>query len=199
LSIVPPGDSLFKSAAASVAGLGAAEGSYVRMMRLLALSLALLVFASPLAACSGTRGISSHGVRVTVPPGWQRLEPAGDGNVVDPRTVLVVGTAGVKARSSECQIAAYRVQPAGAVVVVVRWKTLTSGGGGVEQGRAPLRKLRRVRRPSFEFFAGRGAAVELGLRGHAYQVNVLVGDRTSARRVAEALRVARSLDLVRSR
>jgi hypothetical protein len=53
-----------------------------------------------------------------------------------------------------------------------------------------------VRRPSFECFDGRGAAVELGLQGHAYQVNVLVGDRASPRRVADALRVARSFDLV---
>lgn len=169
-------------------------------MRLLALSLALLVFASPLAACSSKRGrvISSHGVGVAVPPGWQPVEPAGDGNVVDPRTVLVVGTAGVRPRSSQCQIAAYRVQPAGAVVVIVRWKTLTSGGGNGATGRAPLRKLLRVTRPSFECFGGRGAAVELGLRGHAYQVNVLVGDEASDRRVAEALRVGRSLDLVQS-
>jgi hypothetical protein len=169
-------------------------------MRLLALPLAFLVFASPLAACGAkrVRVISSHGVRVAAPPGWQRVEPAGDGNVVDPRTVLVVGTAGVRPRSSQCQIAAYRVQPAGAAVVVVRWKTLTSGGGDGATGRAPLRKLLRVTRPSFECFGGRGAAVELGLRGHAYQVNVLVGDEASDRRVAEALRVARSLDLVHS-
>ena len=159
--------------------------------------VALLVLVAPLPACGGDRTISSHGVRVVAPAGWQRVEPAGDGNVVDPRTVLVVGTTGVEARPSRCQIAAYRVQPSGAVVVVVRWKTLTSGGGGVPNGRAPLRKLLRVTRPSFECFEGRGAAVELGLRGHAYQVNVLVGDRASRRRTAEALRVARSFDLAR--
>ena len=167
-------------------------------MRLLTLPAALLVLASPLHACGGEPVISSHGVRVAVPPGWQRVEPAGDGNVVDPRTVLVVGTAGVEARPSRCQIAAYRVQPDGAVVVVVRWKSLTSGGGGMPNGRAPLRKLVRVTRPTFECFAGRGAAVELGLAGHAYQVNVLVGDRASSGRVAEALRVARSFDSVQS-
>jgi hypothetical protein len=166
-------------------------------MRLLALPVALLALASPLSACSGKRVISSHGIRVVVPPGWQRVEPAGDGNIIDPRTVLVVGTAGVRPRSSQCQIAAYRVQPAGAAVVVVRWKTLTSGGGTAGIGRAPLRKLVRVRRPSFECFGGRGAAVSLGLAGKAYQVNVMVGDRASSGRVAEALRVARSFDLVR--
>jgi hypothetical protein len=158
--------------------------------------LALLL----VAACSGggKRVVSSHGVRVVVPSGWQRVEPAGDGNIVDPQTVLVVGTASVKPRSSQCQIAAYRVQPAGAVVVVVRWKTLTSGGGDRKTGRAPLRTLRRVRRPSFECFAGRGAVADLGLDGHAYQVNVLVGDRASKRRVAEALAVARSFDIAQS-
>jgi hypothetical protein len=166
-------------------------------MRPAAFSLGLLVLALALVGCSGKRTVSIHGVRVTVPAGWQRVEPAAAGNVVDPRTVLVVGTAGVEAQPSRCQIAAYRVQPAGAVVVVVRWKTLTSGGGGIERGRAPLRRLRRVSRPSFECFGGRGAAVELGLGGHAYQVNVLVGDRASKRRVAEALGVARSFDLAR--
>ena len=164
-------------------------------MRLVTLPVALLALASLLPACSGDRVISSKGVRVLVPPGWQRVTPAGDGNIVDPRTVLVVGTAGVTPRSSQCQIAAYRVQPAGAVVVVVRWKTLTSGGGNMKEGRAPLRKLLRVRHPSFECFGGRGAAVEVGLGGHAYQVNVMVGDRASERRVAEALRVARSFDV----
>ena len=161
-------------------------------MRLVALPVALVALVP---ACSGDRTISSHGVRVVVPPGWERVEPAGDGNVVDPRTVLVVGTAGVEARPSRCQIAAYRVQPAGAVVVVVRWKTLTSGGGSVPYGRTPLRKLLHVTRPSFECFEGRGAAVELGLGGHAYQVNVLVGDHASRRRIAEALAVARSFRL----
>ena len=160
-------------------------------MRLLALLGLVLLLAC---ACSGggKRVVSSHGVRVVVPSGWQRIEPAGDGNIVDPRTVLVVGTAGVKPRLSECQVAAYRVQPAEAVVVIVRWKTLTSGGGDGQTGRAPLRTLREVRRPSFECFAGRGAAADLGLGRHAYQVNVLVGDHASKRRVAEALAVARS-------
>jgi hypothetical protein len=163
-------------------------------MRLL--PLPALLAALSLSACSdGARVISANGVRVVVPSGWHQVAPAGDGNITDPRTVLVAGTTGVKPGSSQCQIATYRVQPAGAVVVVVRWKTLTSGGGNIENGRTPLQRLRHVHRPSFECFRGRGAAVELGLRGHAYQVNVLVGDEASDRRVAEALRVARSLDV----
>jgi hypothetical protein len=172
-------------------------------MRLLMLPLPALLAALSLPACSGERDsgkrvISSHGVRVVAPLGWHHVAPAGDGNVIDPRTMLVVGTTGMKARSSQCQIAAYRVQPAGAAVVIVRWKTLTSGGGNIENGRAPLQKLRHVHRPSFECFRGRGAAVELGLEGHAYQVNVLVGDRASSGLVAEALGVARSFGRVQS-
>jgi hypothetical protein len=110
--------------------------------------------------------------------------------------VLVVGTSGVRARPSACQIAAYRVQSAGAVVVIVRWRTATSGGGSPLRGRAPLRGL-RLRRPSFECFSGRGDAAQLTLGPHAYQVNVLVGDRASARTAREAIAVARSFDLDR--
>jgi hypothetical protein len=52
-----------------------------------------------------------------------------------------------------------------------------------------------VRRPSFECFAGRGAAASLALGGKAYQVNVMVGGATSAQHVAEALAVGRSFRL----
>jgi hypothetical protein len=80
------------------------------------------------------------------------------------------------------------------VVVVVGWKTATSGGGRLKPGRAPLKKLVRVRRPSFECFSGRGAAAQVALGDKAYQVNVMVGDRASRRVIAEALAVGRSFD-----
>lgn len=139
------------------------------------------------------RIIAANGVRVTVPSGWHRVRPAGDG--IDPRTVLVVGTAGARTRPSPCQIASYRVPPRGAVVVIVRWRTPTSGGGKISPGRAPLRRLRTVRRPSFECFGGRGAAEQVTLGRHAYQVNVMVGDRAVGSRIAEALAVGRSFDV----
>src|SRR6266480_5369372 len=120
-------------------------------MRFIALFLTGLVFASPALANSSGRIISAHGVRVVVPPAWQRIRAARDGNVVDPRTLLVVGTARVRARPSQCQIAAYRIPSAGAVVVVVGWKsTVTAGGAPWKPGRAPLKKLVSVHRPSFE-------------------------------------------------
>ena len=138
--------------------------------------------------------ISANGVQVWAPAGWHRVVPAVAGPVTDPRTVLVVGTSGVRARLTQCQIAAYRLPADGAVVVVVRWK---SARGISAPGRTELTKLTAVHRPSFECFKGRGAAAQVELRGRVYQVNVLVGDRASKQRIAEALSVARSFDLKR--
>ena len=167
-------------------------------MRVISVFLAGLAFISLTAGCSHGRIISSHAVRVAVPPGWQRIQGASDGPVSDPRTLLVTGTAGVRPQPSRCQIAAYRLPPSGAVVVVVGWTSIkTAGGGPWTPGRAPLKTLFAVHRPSFECFSGRGAVADVLLGGKPYQVNVMVGDRASKSRVAEALAVARSFDLAR--
>jgi hypothetical protein len=167
-------------------------------MRFAAPLLAALVFASLATASSDGRIISSHGVQVVVRRGWQRVQPADSGPVTDPRTLLVVGTAGVRPKPSHCQIAAYRLPQTAAVVVVVGWKKLAlSGAQSQKPGRWRLKTLVAVRRPSAECFAGRGAVATLVLGGKAYQVNVMVGDRASKRRIAEALAVARSFDLAR--
>src|SRR5256714_14012879 len=168
-------------------------------MRLGSLVLVALVFASLATGCSSRgRIISSHGVRVAVPSGWQRVRVARPGQMSDPRTVLIVGTAGVRPQASHCGIAAYHLPPSGAVVVVVAWKSIASAGGGPwTRGRAPLKSLVAVHRPSFECFAGRGAASDVLLGGKPYQVNVMVGDRASKTRIKEALAIARSFDLTR--
>jgi hypothetical protein len=69
----------------------------------------------------GRIAFSSAGVRVVIPTAWRTVEPTSDRPVTDPRTLLVVGTDGVRAKRSQCQIAAYRVPARGAVVVVVGW------------------------------------------------------------------------------
>jgi hypothetical protein len=98
---------------------------------------------------------------------------------------------------SNCQIAAYRIPPHGAVVVVVGWRSLkNSGAEQAKPGRGPLQKLTAVRKPSFECFHGRGAAADVVLRGTAYQVNVMVGDDASNAVIAQALAVGRSFNLV---
>jgi hypothetical protein len=167
-------------------------------MRHITLLLAAFVLVSLATACSsGRRIISSRGVRVVVPRRWQQIHAANAGPVTDPRTLLVVGTAGVRPKASHCPIAAYRLPPTGAVVVVVGRKRLAlSGAQSQTPGRWPLKRLNAVQRPSFECFGGRGVAATLVLGGRAYQVNVLAGDRASKRRVAQSLAIARSFDLV---
>ena len=81
--------------------------------------------------------------------------------------------------------------------MIVGWKTANSGGGTMKPGRAPLARLTRVRRPSFECFRGRGAAAQVVLGGRAYQINVLVGERAPARTVVQALAVGRSFNFAR--
>jgi hypothetical protein len=165
---------------------------------LLAAVLSLCATVASFAGASGGVPISGNGVRVVVSGEWQRIKAASDEPVTDPRTLLVVGTTGVRARSSPCQIASYRVPPNGAVVVVVGWRNVSqSGGQGLKPGRAPLEKLVAVRRPSIECFSGRGAVAQVVLDGRVYQVNVMVGDRASRRRVTKALAIARSFDLAR--
>lgn len=131
-------------------------------MRLLAAAVLALALTS-VASGSGGRTVRAHGVALTMPPGWHRvaIEPAGP--ITDPLTLLVVGTAGVEPKLRHCQIAAYRIPAHAAVVVVVGWKTATSGGGRMKPGRGPLKALTSVRRPSFECFAGRGAAASLAI------------------------------------
>jgi hypothetical protein len=165
-------------------------------MRLISVLLGLVVLTPSALASHSGQVISAHGVRFVVPRGWQRIEAAPAGSVTDPRTLLVVGTAGVRPRTSQCQIAAYRIPAAGAVVVVVGWRSIvTAGGAPWKPGRAPLEKLVSVHRPSFECFSGRGAVADVLLHGKPYQVNVMVGDRASKQSVAKALAVARSFDL----
>jgi hypothetical protein len=166
-------------------------------MRLVVASLLGLAFAfaSLALAASTGRVIASNGVRFIVPAGWRRVQAASPGAVTDPRTDLVVGTAGVRPKASACLDASYRVPAAGGVVVVVGWKSVASAGGGSPTpGRAPLKKLVAVRRYLSECFPGRSAVADVLLNGKPYQVNVLVGDRACEERVAEALTVARSFD-----
>jgi hypothetical protein len=80
--------------------------------------------------------------------------------------------------------------------VVIGWSTAGTGHG-TKPGRAPLKKLVAVSRPSLECFSGRGATAYVVLRGRGYQVNVLVGDQASKQRIVAALAVGRSFDLAR--
>jgi hypothetical protein len=159
-------------------------------------ALALAVAATLTAAASAVSGVvlRSGGVTVKAPTGWELVPVAESSAVTDPRTVLVAGSEGAAVRKSDCQVAAYRVPADGAVVVVLRWAG--KAPEWLESDREVLTEL-KLRRAFFECFGGRGAAVQIAIKGRAYQVNVMVGDRASSKSVAAALAAARSLDIAR--
>ena len=153
-----------------------------------AAALLAAVLASAAAAAEGT-GLRAHGVQLAAPDGWSRVEPADEAVGADPRTLLVVGTRGARAIESDCQVSSYRVPADGAVVVVIGWRPPSRGVTFL-----PLSSM-RLRPRTFECFEGRGAVAQVIRNGRDYQLNVMVGDRADADRVAEALAVARSFAL----
>jgi hypothetical protein len=133
--------------------------------------------------------IRNGGVSLDVPAGWSKVDRAPSA-ITDPRTLLVVGTKGARATDSDCQVATYRVPVDGAVVVVIGWRESIGGASALT-----LSGL-RLRRSTFECFAGRGAVAQVTRGGRDFQVNVMVGDKADAGTVADALDVARSFSPV---
>jgi hypothetical protein len=130
------------------------------------------------------------GVQLNLPSSWAKVVPARD-RVDDPRTLLVVGTDGSRAVESECQVSSYRVPADGAVVVVIGWRSSVGGASFF-----PLSGL-KLRRGTFECFAGRGAVARITRRDRDFQISVMVGDKADASTVADALDAARSFSLAR--
>jgi hypothetical protein len=133
------------------------------------------------------------GVELVLPDGWTKVAPASQAVGVDPRTALVIGTEGVRAVDSNCQVSSYRVPVDGAVVVVLAWRDSVGVSAFL-----PLSGL-KLRRGTFSCFDGRGAVAQITRRGTDYQVNVMVGDRASAETIADALDAARSISAVARR
>ena len=59
----------------------------------------------------------------------------------------------------------------------------------------PLSGL-KLRRGTFECFAGRGAVARVTRRERDFQVNVMVGDRADSATIADAFEAARSFAIV---
>lgn len=144
--------------------------------------------AAPLALGDGIT-LRGGGVELDVPDGWAKVERRAEAASADPRTLLVVGTKGVRPIDTPCQVASYRVPDDGAVIVVLGWRD------GILDQQALV--LSKVQRGLFACFAGRGAAAQFARKSRDYQVNVLLGDDASAKTVRDALAVARSFALVR--
>lgn len=164
------------------------EGMSFRRLRFLAFAavLSLLVVVPAFAAEPET--VKAGGVQLTIPDGWSKVDRA-PWDDRDPRTLLVVGTKGVRPLAAPtCQVAAYRIPVDGAAVVVIGWRDSIGG---------PSQLNLKLRRNTFECFDGRGAASQVTRGGRDYQVSVMVGDKADADTVAAALAVARSFARVR--
>jgi hypothetical protein len=143
---------------------------------------------SSAAAATGDTVRGYGGAQLMLPTGWSKVAPA-RGSVDDPRTLLVIGSDGVRAIESPCQVSSYRVPADGAAVVVIGWRTSVGGGSFL-----PLSGL-KLRRGTFECFAGRGGVARVTRRDRDFQVNVMVGDRASGETVQAALDAARSFGI----
>jgi hypothetical protein len=152
-----------------------------------AVAMAALAVSSATAATGDTvRG--TGGAQLMLPGGWSKVTPA-RASVDEPRTLLVIGSDGVRAIESPCQVSSYRVPADGAAVVVVGWRNAVGGGSFL-----PLSGL-KLRRGTFECFAGRGAVARVTRRDRDFQVNIMVGDRASSETVQAALDAARSFGM----
>ena len=155
-------------------------------LSLLVIGLVAAVVASASAAAGDVA--RSGGVQLTLPDGWSKVVSR-DTRVDDPRTLLVIGTDGVKGIDSDCQVSSYRVPSDGAVIVVIGWRDSVGGTGLL-----PLSAM-KLRRGTFDCFAGRGAVGRLTRRDRDFQVNLMVGDRASAATIDAAFDAVKSFGL----
>lgn len=153
--------------------------------------LGIALLAVGVARAAGDHSVASGGVLLRVADNWARITPAPAGAAAAPaaRTLLVVGTQGVAPRSSECQVASYRIPADGAAIVVLGSRGVAPAG--LPRDRSQLQAM-RLKRPLFACFDGRGAVAQIVIANHAYQVNVMVGDRATRETVTAALAAARS-------
>ena len=152
--------------------------------------LAIGLAAALVASAAGAVGDAARGggVQLTLPDGWAKVVSR-DTRVDDPRTLLVVGTDGVKAVDSDCQVSAYRVPADGAVVVVIGWRDSIG-----ETNILPISTM-KLRRGTFDCYAGRGAVGRVTRRDRDFQLNVMVGDRASAATIDAAFDAVKSFTL----
>jgi hypothetical protein len=164
-----------------------ARRPWTALIALAAAGVVALAVAGAGVAAERSDTVRGGGVELLLPDGWTRIQPAAQTAVDDPRTVLVVGTDGVRSLESDCLVSSYRVPADGAVVVVIGWRE--PNGVSAFLSLAGM----KLRRGTFECFDDRGAVAQVTRRGLDYQVNVMVGDRASAETIEAALDAARSI------
>ena len=157
---------------------------------LLAVGLAALVLGASAGATTLENARGFGGAELGLPSGWEKVARAPRVGTGDPHTLLVIGTQGVRPVESDCLVSSYRVPSDGAVVVVIGWRD-SAGVSGIQ----PLSGL-KLRRGTFECFAGRGGFAQVTRRNRDFQVNVMVGDRATSETIEDALAAARSFNVV---
>jgi hypothetical protein len=162
-----------------------------RTLRVALLAASIAVVGVVASAASAALGDTARGggVELELPAGWEKVAPLRATPVGDPQTLLVIGTEGVRAAAGDCLVSSYRVPANGAVVVVIGWRDSVGTSGFL-----PLSGM-KLRRGTFECFAGRGAVAQVTRRGRDFQLNVMVGDRATAETAQAALDAARSFGL----
>jgi tetratricopeptide (TPR) repeat protein len=96
------------------------RGRYIVLLVTATVAVAALGASAAVAATGDAA--RAWGIQLALPDGWSKVAPASDSRT-DPRTMLVIGTDGVRATQSDCQVSSYRVPADGAAVVVIGWKT----------------------------------------------------------------------------
>ena len=152
-------------------------------------ALAVLALAATVATAALHDTARGGGVELDVPAGWEKVTPARAPVGAEPQTLLVIGTDGVRAVETDCQVSSYRVPSTGAVVVIIGWRDAAGTSGFL-----PLSAM-KLRRGTFECFAGRGAVAQVTRRNRDFQINVMVGDRAAAETIEHAFEAARSFGL----
>ena len=152
-------------------------------------ALAALALATTVAAAALQDTARGGGVELDLPAGWAKVAPARTPGVAEPQTLLVIGTDGVRAVEADCQVSSYRVPSNGAVVVIIGWRDAAGTSGFL-----PLSAM-KLRRGTFECFAGRGAVAQVTRRNRDFQINLMVGDRAAAETIEHAFEAARSFAL----
>lgn len=162
------------------------------MGRVSAVLAVVALVTTAVATAAPWRLLEADGVSLRLPPAWSEVQPAKLPVTPDAETLLVAGTDGVKAQKTPCLVASYRIPDDGAAVVVIVRAGVASAA--VPRDREELQVL-KLQREYLACFDGRAAVAQIALRGRAYQVNVMIGDRASAFTVLQALTVARSFGL----